>query len=95
MAVGKEAPIPDICMIAAASREALSAAVAELTETIASLPLTTVKRRLRDAEIVLPYANSAAAGANGFSPYAKIEGLEPKVVECLAPESTEGLDEKI
>jgi hypothetical protein len=91
MAVGKEAPIPNVCITAAACREALSAAVAELSETIASLPATTIKRRLRDAEFVLPFANAAAA--NGSSPYAKIEALEP-VIECAAPE-VEGLNKKI
>jgi hypothetical protein len=92
MAIGKEAPIPNVCIAAAACREALSAAVAELTETIAALPATTIKRRLRDAEIILPFANAAAA--NGSSPYAKIEMLEPKIIECLAPE-VEGLDKKL
>lgn len=88
MAVGKEAPIPDICVVAAANREALSAAVAELTETIASLPITTVKRRLRDAAIFMPVETSIAAAANG---YARIEAFEPQN-ECKAPE---GLTEKI
>jgi len=88
MAVGKEAPIPNVCVTAAACRESLAATVAELTETLASLPATTVKRRLRDAEIVLPFANGAAAAANGSSPYAKIEGLELK-------KAPEGLNKKI
>jgi hypothetical protein len=89
MAVGKEAPIPNVCITAAACREALSAAVAELSETIASLPPTTIKRRLRDAEIVLPFASAAAANGS----YAKIEALEP-TIECAAPE-VEGLNKKI
>jgi hypothetical protein len=91
MAVGKEAPIPACCVAAAASREALAAAVAELTETIASLPATTIKRRLRDAEIVIPDGFaldfSAAAASSGFSPYSKADGLQPK-------HDTEGLEKK-
>ena len=91
MAVGKEAPIPNVCITAAACRAALAASVAELTETLAALPATTVKRRLRDAEIVIPDAYAAAANAS--SPYARIEALEP-VIECAAPEA-EDLNEKI
>jgi hypothetical protein len=91
MAVGKEAPALAACVAAAACRAALAATVAELTETLAALPATTVKRRLRDAEIVLPFENGIAA-ADGFSPYAKIElkidGIEPK---C----EIEGLDKKL
>jgi hypothetical protein len=89
MAVGKEAPIPACCAAAAATREALAAAVAELTETLASLPATTIKRRLRDVEIVLPngtaFENSLAAASDGFSsPHAKIEGITPsKPIEGL------------
>jgi hypothetical protein len=92
MAVGKEAPIPNVCVVAAACRDALSAAVAELTETIASLPPATIKRRLRDAELVLPYANGAVAAATCCPSYTKIEPLDIKTIECKAPE---GLTEKI
>jgi hypothetical protein len=90
MAIGKEAPIPACCVAAAATREALAATVAELTETLASLPATTIKRRLRDAEIVLPFENGSAltngfaAAADGVSPYAKIQGIIPsKPIEGL------------
>jgi hypothetical protein len=64
MAVGKEAPVPNIVMVAAACREALSAAVCELSETIASLPATTIKRRLKDAVIVMPNGFARAASAD-------------------------------
>jgi hypothetical protein len=79
MAVGKEAPLPNIVMTAAACREALAAAVCELSETIASLPATTIKRRLKDAVIVMPngFANGeghARAASADFS------------IECKAPE---------
>lgn len=83
MAVGKEAPVPDIFVVSAASRASLAAAVAEFTETIASLPVTTVKKRLKNAEIVLPEMSIAAA-ANGFSPS---KPIEPGIV-------IEGLEEK-
>jgi hypothetical protein len=54
MAVGKEAPIPDIVAAAAACRAALEETVAQFSETFASIPLTTIKRRLKDAVIVMP-----------------------------------------
>jgi hypothetical protein len=54
MAVGKEAPIPNLIAAAAACRAALEETVAEFSETFASIPLTTIKRRLKDAVIVMP-----------------------------------------
>jgi hypothetical protein len=75
MAVEKEAPAPDICAAAVASREALEAAVVEFTETLAAVPLSTIKKRLRNADIVTPFGNSASNG----SLFAKVEGLEPEV----------------
>jgi hypothetical protein len=66
MAASKEAVVIDTSV---ATRAALAAAVAELTETIASLPVTTIKRRLRDAEISLPFENVCAP---------ILEGLEEK-----------------
>jgi hypothetical protein len=78
MAVGKEAPVPNIVMVAAACREALSAAVCELSETIAALPATTIKRRLKDAVIVMPngFANGeghARAASADFEIECKVE----------------------
>jgi hypothetical protein len=73
MAVGKEAPIPNICVTAAACREALEAAVCELSKTIASLPPTTIKRRLKDAVIVIPNGFARAASAD-FEIECKVEG---------------------
>ncbi len=67
MAVGKVA-MPNISAVAAATRKALDATVAELTETIASLPATAIKRRLRGATIVMP---------NGLKP-AEIECKDEK-----------------
>lgn len=75
MAVGKEAPIPNVCVAAAECREALAAAVAQFTETVASLSPTLVKRRLKDAVIVMPknvdFAKAVAA---------------PYEIECKATE---------
>jgi len=83
MAVGKEAPIPNICVVAAECREALAAAVCELTETIASLPATTIKRRLKDAKIVMP---------NGYAAdFAKAVAAPDFAIECKAPETTEDI----
>jgi hypothetical protein len=85
MAVGKEAPIPNICIAAAACREALAAAVCELSETIASLPATTIKRRLKDAVIVMP--NGAANG--NFA--AKAIAAPDFEIECKVVEPAEDL----
>jgi hypothetical protein len=82
MAVGKEAPVPNIVMVAAACREALSAAVCELSETIASLPATTIKRRLKDAVIVMP-----KGFANGDT--AKAAAAPDFEIECKIPEAIE------
>ena len=54
MAVGKAVAVPNVVVAAAACREALQATVAEFTETFASLSITTIKRRLKDATIVMP-----------------------------------------
>lgn len=53
MAVGKEAPISTICATAAACRASLDAAVAQFSEAIEAIPATTVRRRLKDADIDL------------------------------------------
>lgn len=53
MAVGKEAPIPDICITSADARQALDAAVAKFNEIIESTSIATVRRRLKDANIDL------------------------------------------
>jgi len=77
MAVGKEAPIPDICAVAVAACKALEATVSEFEETLAQVPVTTAKRRLRDSEIVLPFANIEAHAAVAAA--APTEGLEKKL----------------
>ena len=84
MAVGKEAPIPSIVMTAAACREALAAAVCELSETIAALPATTIKRGLKDAVIVMPkgFANGDAVKAAAASDYE---------IECKVSDPAEDL----
>jgi len=50
MAVGKAAA-PSIVAKAVAARESLEETVAQFTETFASLPTTTIKRRLKGATI--------------------------------------------
>jgi hypothetical protein len=55
MAVGKEAPIPNIAAAALAHRKSLEAVVEEFTQTFASLSATVIKRRLKGAEITMPH----------------------------------------
>jgi hypothetical protein len=73
MAVGKEAPIPNVCVDSAACRAALETTVAQFTEILASTPMKTIKRRLRDAVIVAP---------DGFS-------SDDLVIECCDDKSKE------
>ena len=47
--------MPDLCAEAAACRKALEDVVAEFTETLSVVPMPTVKRRLKDANIVMPH----------------------------------------
>lgn len=70
MAVGKEALVFDFSAAAAACRAALDAKVTEFTETFASLSVTTIKRRLKDATIVMP---------NGFANDEVVECKAPEV----------------
>jgi hypothetical protein len=53
--------------------------VAEFTETFAAIPVATIKKRLKNTDIVTPFVPLAngIASSNGC-PSAKIEGLEPK-----------------
>lgn len=53
MAVGKEAPISNVCASSAVCRAALDAVVAQFNEVMDATPLPTVRRRLKDAEIDL------------------------------------------
>jgi hypothetical protein len=53
MAVGKEAPISNICVSSAACRASLEAVVAKFSEVMEDTPMTTVRRRLKDADIDL------------------------------------------
>lgn len=80
MAVGKEAPIPNICISSAACRAALDSAVAQLTEVIDATPAATVRRRLKDADIDLEALRPPAA-VNGFS-----RDTIPLIIECKATE---------
>lgn len=66
MAVEKAAPIPNIVAVAAAACAGLEAAVCELSEVIAATPVQTVKRRLRESKIELPFAKN------------KVEVIPPK-----------------
>jgi len=54
MAVGKAAPAPNIVAASLQVAAALEATVEKFTETFASLPLTTIKRRLKGAALVMP-----------------------------------------
>lgn len=87
MAVGKEAPIPNVCIAAAECRQALAATVAEFVETVASLSPTTVKRRLKDAVIVMP---------NGYAhDFVKAVAAPDFEIECKAPEAAEDTSIKL
>jgi hypothetical protein len=104
MAIGKEAPVPDICAVALASRHSLETAVAEFIVAVASTPVTTIKRRLRDSEIVLPFQTVSLNGhypskpiEPGFASEVQTDGLPiSKPIEPdFAPEvKIEGLDQK-
>jgi hypothetical protein len=56
MAVEKAAPIPNLIAVAAAACDSLNAVVSEFSETMAATPVATIKRRLRDSKIDLPFA---------------------------------------
>lgn len=86
MAVGKEAPIPNVCIAAAECRQALAATVAAFTETVASLSPTTVKRRLKDAVIVMPkgfahedFVKAVAAPDFEIECKVEVENITPKL----------------
>ena len=62
MAVGKEAPISNLCATAAACRASLDATVAQFSEVMEATPAVTVRRRLKEAnidvDILKPLTNS-------------------------------------
>lgn len=55
MAVGKEAPIPSIAVVARAHRQSLDATVDAFTEAFAALPAAVIKRKLKGANITIPH----------------------------------------
>jgi hypothetical protein len=55
MAVGKEAPIPSLCVSAAACRAALDETVSKFAEICAAVPVNTIRRRIKDSK-VMPFA---------------------------------------
>jgi len=80
MAVGKEAPISNLCATAAACRASLDATVAQFSEVMEATSAVTVRRRLKDADIDLEALRPAPA-ANGFS-----HDSPRVVIECKATE---------
>lgn len=55
MAVGKEAPIPTLGISSAACRAALDETVSKFAELCAAVPVTTIRRRIKDSN-TLPFA---------------------------------------
>jgi len=85
MAVGKEALIPSLGITSAACRAALDETVSRFAEICAAIPVSTIRRRIKNAEIeVEPFANgngSPAHGSNGEAPRVVIEGLESSPIK--------------
>jgi hypothetical protein len=68
MAVGKEALIPSLCVSSAACRAALDETVSKFAEACAATPVTTIRRRIKDAKIEVQFADGTpASGEDGES----------------------------